>query len=237
MEPELWTHADGEIALQIWQQLGARDLFRSRRVSPVWRDGITTLPRWRPIVPSPSLHPVDGETATDPMQAFAQWCQWCQARSEILLEIERLKEEMSGLPPDFGSRRNGLRLAAREALLAAQSSPYDAWAALAPYTRASPDEDVSWLRGALRLKDQPTTQRRGRSAGREPELARYFQTRERDADEEFRTWRSTPVHEFLREEVDAYYATDEIDGDDAVDAAVFSPASVRRPAAVLIFLN
>ena len=70
---------------------------------------------------------------------------------------------------------------------------YDSWAALAPFTRTTPDKDTLWVRGALGLDGPLAAAGRGRSAGRGPSLHCYFQTRKRNSNEGFWTWRNEPV--------------------------------------------
>eukprot|EP01050_Picozoa_sp_SAG11_P010523 SAG11_NODE_1057_length_6008_cov_3.405991_3_plen_672_part_00 len=229
--PSLWAHGEGEIAQLIWERLPPLELVRARGVARVWRDGIDALPRWIPIVPAPGVNP-----ARSLLQLFADWWAWCEARLAIEDEIVDLEDEieqaertfMTVMKPGF-LRSLNQQLEDREARLAGQDSAYDGWAALAPFTRTRADEDVTWLRGALGLAGPACTRRRWRSAGR-TELRHYFQIRERDAGEAFRTWRSTPVHDFLRDAVDE--SSDE--GDELEDRAagrgdaVFSPSAVPR---------
>ena len=230
--PSPWAHGEGEISQLIWERLPPLELVRARGVARVWRDGIDALPRWIPIVPAPGVDP-----ARSPLQLFADWWAWCEARLAIEDEIADLEDEIEQAERTFMTgrlRSLNRQLEQREARLAGQDSAYDGWAALAPFTRTRADEDAAWLRGALGVAAPhgQATRRRGRSAGRtELHRRRYFQVRSRDAGEAFRTWRSTPVHAFLRDAVDVDESSDE--GDELEDRAgwgdaVFSPSTVPR---------
>jgi hypothetical protein len=210
MDVQFWLHNGGEFAQTIWQRLPQEELFRARRVSPVWRDGIAALACWTPIVPPPGE---GGGGGTDGgcdsrLQVFAEHGKWCKAREQVLDDILELRAELvelGGLGRDpSGSRMKRLqkKIGAKQAHLRAQCSAYDSWAAIAPFTRTKPDEDVSWLRGALGLNEPASHHRRGRSAGQAPPQRCYFQTRERDAGEAFRTWQSTSVQEFMLRDFD-----------------------------------
>jgi hypothetical protein len=228
----IWSHGDGAIARQVWDRLSLVERFRARRVSRLWRAGIAAMACWTPIVPPPST-----AERSLPVLRFAEWGQWYAARQELEDRVDELRVKIhftrssSAWPTASEQRKWAKQMETAEAQLGAQRTQYDGWAALAPFTRTAPDEDASWLHGALGLNEQVAAagRRRGRSASKGPPLRCYFQTRERDSEEGFRTWRSEPVHNFLR---DAALASGTIAHSEEADAGcypIFDSQAAQRP--------
>ena len=96
------------------------------------------LPRWQPLLESP---PSSHGAGTGALYTFAQWWKWCGNQSDIIEKIKSLAGEIEDLSSKGKRSKAGRRLAkqltGRKAQQRAQCSAYDAWAALAPYTRCS----------------------------------------------------------------------------------------------------
>ena len=223
----IWSHGDGAIARQVWDRLSLLERFRARRVSRLWRGGIAAMACWTPIVPPPGT-----AERSLPVLRFAEWGQWYAARQELEDRVDELRVKIHSQPGTGSEQRKWAKqMETVEAQLGAQRTQYDGWAALAPFTRTAPDEDASWLHGALGLNEQVAAagRRRGRSASKGPPLRCYFQTRERDSEEGFRTWRSEPVHNFLR---DAALASGTIAYSEEADTgcyAIFDSQAAQHP--------